>query len=715
MGELCNQSRRTVSNLVTQNNPIPVLHGTSKDHKPAKDQTIGPEMRPIMSARFAPNSGISQIGCEFLKAIIEDNAAKGEVKSTEEVLNVFNKYNEEKRKCMKVEVEENPHTKKVIGSMDVKSFYPSIKPEKVALIARHMWNRSNIKVRNIDIDKLTRYISKEIDRDKIKWLNLEESLWSKKLKENIDKKKKNRSFEDLWDKPAREPSDSEVKTMVGLIIENIVKLGMSNHLYQFANEIRLQQNKGPTGYDLTGLAADVYMLWWDHRYAERLEELRIKMDINVRFKDDLTQMTDALPLGTRYNKRYKELQYTNPSLVSFENFENEKEREIFESNNPELITFHILTQIANDVDSMISFTFDVPSKNTEKKVPILDLNVYLDQNGLITHEFYEKPTNSEFVILAKSALSMKTKRTVFTQECLRRMRNTSLHLGPEVSNKFLSQYMLKLQNSGYSKEFRSQIIKSAKHAFQIQIENDKNGVRPLFRDKARIISDQKLRCKNRVDWWNLPHHNNPDIPKYTSILFVPPTPGGNLAKQIQSREAEINSGSDVRIKVVERGGIKLKSVLVNKNPYPALECHRKLCPYCKITPVSQPAENSKKFPCTTPSVGYQIDCLHCKSNDNPAAYIGETGRTAVTRGIEHVRGIMGKKSENPMYKHLMDKHTDNMKNVKFEFGLTGKFRDPLTRQAEEGLRIARQSKNLAILNTKSEFNHPPIARVKVSR
>ena len=68
-----------------------------------------------------------------------------------------------------------------------------------------------------------------------------------------------------------------------------------------------------------------------------------------------------------------------------------------------------------------------------------------------------------------------------------------------------------------------------------------------------------------------------------------------------------------------------------------------------------------------------------------------------------------------MYKHLMDKHTDNMKNVKFEFSLAGKFRYPLPRKAEEGLRIARQSKDLAILNTKSEFNHPPIATVKVSR
>ena len=74
----------------------------------------------------------------------------------------------------------------------------------------------------------------------------------------------------------------------------------------------------------------------------------------------------------------------------------------------------------------------------------------------VCHAFYEKPTKNEFVILASSALSVQTKRTVFTQEALRRMRNTSLLLGPEVANKFLSQYMLKLKDSGYSKKIRTQ-------------------------------------------------------------------------------------------------------------------------------------------------------------------------------------------------------------------------------------------------------------------
>ena len=81
--------------------------------------------------------------------------------------------------------------------------------------------------------------------------------------------------------------------------------------------------------------------------------------------------------------------------------------------------------------SMISFTYDVPSNYEPKKVPILDLNVYLNEDGYIMNEFYEKPTNNHLVILASSAISFKVKRTVFTQECLRRLRNTSVSLGSE--------------------------------------------------------------------------------------------------------------------------------------------------------------------------------------------------------------------------------------------------------------------------------------------
>ena len=53
-------------------------------------------------------------------------------------------------------------------------------------------------------------------------------------------------------------------------------------------------------------------------------------------------------------------------------------------------------------------------------------------------------------------------------------------------------------------------------------------------------------------------------------------------------------------------------------------------------------------------------------------------------------------------------------NVKFKMEITKKFRDPLTRQANEAVRMFSRPSH-EVLNSKSEFNHPPLARVVVER
>ena len=50
----------------------------------------------------------------------------------------------------------------------------------------------------------------------------------------------------------------------------------------------------------------------------------------------------------------------------------------------------------------------------------------------------------------------------------------------------------------------------------------------------------------------------------------------------------------------------------------------------------------------------------------------------------------------------------------FRMEITDKFRDPLTRQANEAVRISKRKK-CELLNSKNEFNHPPIARISVVR
>ena len=43
---------------------------------------------------------------------------------------------------------------KTIGSMDIKSFYPSINPDRAAKVARLVWNDSKLKLDDIDWDSL---------------------------------------------------------------------------------------------------------------------------------------------------------------------------------------------------------------------------------------------------------------------------------------------------------------------------------------------------------------------------------------------------------------------------------------------------------------------------------------------------------------------------------------------------------------------------------
>jgi hypothetical protein len=49
------------------------------------------------------------------------------------------------------------------------------------------------------------------------------------------------------------------------------------------------------------------------------------------------------------------------------------------------------------------------------------------------YEFFEKPTKNKRLILKDAALPANQKQTILTQECLRRLRNTKLELGEDIS------------------------------------------------------------------------------------------------------------------------------------------------------------------------------------------------------------------------------------------------------------------------------------------
>ena len=306
-------------------------------------------------------------------------------------------------------------------------------------------------------------------------------------------------------------------------------------------------------------------------------------------------------------------------------------------------------------------------------------------------------------------MSFSQKRTILTQECLRRLRNTKIELGEEVQRLHLNRFMLKLKNSGYSQKFRTEILDSGLKAFEKMVEDDRNGVKPMYRSKEWNYEERKMfKEKKKVTWWNTDKSKT----QYKSVLFVTPTPGGVLAKQLQKREEELNKNTEERIKIVEKGGLKIKDILGSKNPFKTPNCTEKICPLCTMSELVESSSEDRKIPCTTNNVGYRWLCLTCKDRDIVKVYEGETARSARLRGGEHLKDFEKKRDKSVLYKHKMSDHPHE--NVKFKMEITKKFKDALTRQANEAVRISSRPSH-EVLNSKSEFNHPPLNRVVVEK
>ena len=158
----------------------------------------------------------------------------------------------------------------------------------------------------------------------------------------------------------------------------------------------------------------------------------------------------------------------------------------------------------------------------------------------------------------------------------------------------------------------------------------------------------------------------------------------------------------MNIRIIEKGGIKMKNLVVDKNPFEPKKCSISNCPFCNNGKTLKICE-SNRMHCSTHNFGYTISCSEC-----PMKYEGESYRKAAIRAREHDRDLEKGDLNSPLVKHLFQNHPQG---ATFKFRINRKFHDALTRQSEESVRI--QSSAPACMNSKAEFNAPPIPRIIV--
>ena len=476
-------------------------------------------------------------------------------------------------------------------------------------------------------------------------------------------------------------SEETKRKMLVEAIRVVLKALLETHTYEFAGTTRRQTRGGAIGMELTGVVAQIFMVWWDRQYRGRLQDVNIQLKLHERYIDDTNMMVKKSEIGARYEDGH--IVITEDSINEDEGVPDDKR------------TMELLQAIANSIHPSIKMTIDYPSNYTDGKVPMLDIKMWIEEvegERQILYEHYEKEMATKSVIHATSAIPKKTKRTVLTQEMLRRILHCSRHLEWEVVRKHLDNFMMKMQYSGYNQIFRYEVAKSAINAFETMMENEELNIRPIHRPKNWNREERnKQKEEKKRSWYKRGG--------FDSVLFVPTTPSGKLKKLYEN--AIRTSG--IRMKVVERTGRTLKSQLQTSNPFRKNNCKREDCFICTT---------DGKGNCFTESVTYKIKCQdeECTRKN---IYKGETASNGYTRGLEHMANLISRNVDrSPLWRHCVEQHRGVMQS--FQMSITGSYRnDAMLRQIAEVVQINNTDISV-LMNDKAEWNMTRIPRTVIS-
>ena len=662
VGSNHNQEDRITGATNSTNTPAPPMYGLRKDHKESAP------VRPVCNGSQSPNNPLSH----FMSRVVNDYADAAnigtECRSSQEMRAEFEIFNKNE-----------PMTRKkcCVLSMDVNALYPSMEWDEIINAVRELIEESEEEVESVDWNTMARYLAVCMSSEEIE---------EEKLQHVIPKRKKetgrditvaylcNKSNEDKW-LNARMPGTNQKKKMIALTVTEGIKACMSNHVYSVGDKQYMQLRGGPIGLELTGAVSRAVMWRWDKMYLKRVKKAGIKMLLYERYVDDSNQVAMTQPPGARYHK--------DTQKIVIDREQKEIDLQIPEDER----LGKILLEIANSIVPCIQMKGDWPTKNEDQKLPILDMKVWINSDGYLVYQHYEKPVCSKTVLNDKSAHARACKRSVHTQEILRRLLNSSHRLNWEKETAtVVTEYMSRMRTAGYGENYRKEVLKHAIGIYDKKWEDDMNGVQPIFRPKNWKREERKeAKRRKRHEWATKGGHIAP--------IFVPATPGGTLMKMMR-KVAEDEAKEGIRFKIIEMGGRTLKSMFQKSNPTATQGCSEEDCIGCNI-------ERGKGGNCQRNNINYEIECQVCPEG-RKAIYIGETSNNLYTRTKQHI----GRKNHEDSF---INKHTEEYhqgEEVRMEARVTHTNKDCLTRQIREGILIRRCTK--PVLNSKSEWFQPPI-------
>jgi len=398
--EATNSDEKIRSSMISKNNQPAPLAILRKDHKQYDSEEIGPPGRPVCGGDVSYNKRLSHLISKLLTDLYMSE--RSVCLSTEGLLAEVDKLNHE-----------GLDDDDIVGSGDVEALYPSLDIEFTVDKVCEMFLGSTVSIKDINLEELTLYLSLNKTEDQLKAADVYQYCPRRKNKRGprpnmtgCGMKEKESERHKPWIFP--DISNIDEKTEKKLITEaiRVVLLELlRTHTYEFAGCVRRQCGGGPIGMELTGVVAQVFMTWWDRELQRKLNEINFQLRMHQRYVDDTNVAAKQSEVGARYDGE--------KIIIHEASIEDD------EGVPPDERTMRLLQQFASSIHPSIRLTIDYPSKNSDGKVAMLDLKMWImEVDGVkrLVHEHYEKDMASKMVVHARSSLSEKTKMTILRQE-----------------------------------------------------------------------------------------------------------------------------------------------------------------------------------------------------------------------------------------------------------------------------------------------------------
>ena len=217
-----------------------------------------------------------------------------------------------------------------------------------------------------------------------------------------------------------------------------------------------------------------------------------KIDINPKllqvYVDDTDTVTKRLPDDAIFDQENMRF-----------NFENNIEDDTCKIPHDEKIA-KVYQILANSVSKDLKFTVDYPSANVNGKIPILDTEMWIEDNdekSVIRYRYYEKPMIPNRVIENESAVPWTMRKPILVAEGLRRLLRCNIDTPWVELKEHLQKYCWKLFNSGYTKGSIRYIINQTINKYRNMVTDHYEGKTPLHRDKYGGKEKGRRKKKNR--------------------------------------------------------------------------------------------------------------------------------------------------------------------------------------------------------------------------